>query len=337
MNTKTKLIVYCCLVCLMSLTNLLQFCMEVSFLDDEDNHDVEIDVASLPSSSSLSHDQKDGDHGDKIETGNIDDIRTTNNATNGQEEALQKDGAKSIKKVSTIGTNNDNERNESATDAAANDYNEEYYQSALQQAMKPNPDESICAYLHVFWSGFCNQYYMFSGVLLLALERNYTQILVQSIRWKDLFGTNQMVRHDVFFDVVHWNTFSPELPRFVTYHDKNDHDGEHEHDLFSDVTISLDSMDINPNLKWNINDPYINATKPFAIGQKRTDAIMKFYDYTKHVDKGIIQRAKSDLIMMRGALTPHPAIRNIMAAFEKENKMTNIMVLHARIEPDMQK
>lgn len=200
---------------------------------------------------------------------------------------------------------------------------------ALESFTKTNNNinnTSTCAYLHVFWSGFCNQYFMFSGVLLLAQEANCTQLIVQTIRWKDLFGTNHQLRHDFLFDVVHWNTYYPLLPRFVSY-DSN---------VYTDIQVDND-QDVIPKIKWNIDDPYSLATNPFAIGAKRTDAIMKFYDYTKDIDKNRIQRKESELLVMKGALRPHPAIRNIMTLFKHEHKMDNMMVLHARIEPDMQK
>jgi hypothetical protein len=226
--------------------------------------------------------------------------------------------------VSINDNNSDNDNNNDNKEEEM--YDENKYAVQLKEAMKPLSNKPTCAYLHVFWSGFCNQYYMFSGVLLLAQEANYTQILVHSLRWKDLFGTNEQLRHDIFFDVVHWNSYYPLLPRFVNY----------EKDLFSDIDIE-DPDDVKPKLAWNITDPIMNATKPFAIGEKRNDAIMKFYDYTKEIDKGRSQRKDSELLMMKGALRPHPAIRNIMTTFKKENQMKNIMVLHARIEPDMQK
>lgn len=205
-------------------------------------------------------------------------------------------------------------------------YDENQYNLLSLQAMEPKPNISSCAYLHVFWSGFCNQYYMFMGVMLMAQASNCSQILVHSIRWKDLFGTNQQLRHDLFFDVVHWNSYHPSLPRFVTY----------DEELFQDLIIS-NPQDMKPSLKWNVDDPYSNAKHPFAIGQKRTDAIMKFYDYTKDVEKGRSERQESELLVLKGALRPHPGIRDIMTTFKKHHNMTNIMVLHARIEPDMQK
>ncbi len=206
------------------------------------------------------------------------------------------------------------------------EYDENQYNLLSLQAMEPLSNVSTCAYLHVFWSGFCNQYYMFMGVMLMAQASNCSQILVHSIRWKDLFGSNQQLRHDLFFDVVHWNSYYPSLPRFIRY----------DEELFQDLIIS-NPQDMKPSLKWNVDDPYSNAKHPFAIGQKRTDAIMKFYDYTKDVDKGKSERQEAELLVLKGALRPHPGIRDIMTTFKKHHNMTNIMVLHARIEPDMQK
>ncbi len=244
---------------------------------------------------------------------------------------------KSLEKSTSIGSGDkrreaihENEKDDTLPSifVLADDYNEATYNMQLKKTLEPIPNERTAAYLHVFWSGFCNQYYMFSGVLLLAKSFNYTQIVVQSIRWKDLFGTNQQIRHDFFFDVVHWNIFYPTLPRFVSYNASLPE--------YSEIQIS-NPDGVKPNIKWNIDNPHKNATKPFAIGEKRTEAIMKFYDYTKDIFKGRTKRDESELLMMKSALRPHPAIVDIMKKFKRDNHMTNMMVLHARIEPDMQK
>ena len=247
----------------------------------------------------------------------------------------------------SIQTNNNNNNNDD-NDIHINEYkyDEDEYKAQLIKSMTPDPNQSTCAYLHVFWSGFCNQYYMFSGVLLLAQEGaekedgkdlestsstyHCPQLLVHSIRWKDLFGTNHLLRHDVFFDVLHWNSYFPTLPRFVTYDEQ----------LFPDLQIPNPNDIMKPILNWNVTESHSlsNVTKPYAIGgTKKTTAISKFYDYTKHVEKGRIQRKKSELLMMKGAFRPHPAIREIMSRFQNVHRMKSIMVLHARIEPDMQR
>jgi len=217
-------------------------------------------------------------------------------------------------------------------------YNATEYAIQLQQSTKPldihgpvpssNNNNSIttCAYLHSFWSGFCNEYYMFTGVILMATHSNHSQIILHSIKWKDLFGTNHQIRHDVFFDVVHWNTYYPILPKFVS-HDKHLH-----HQL-----IINDVQHTQPKLTWNISNPYENATNPYAIGKGRNDAIMTFYEYTKHIQKGWSNRSEIELLMMKEAFQPHPAIKQIIYDFKSKHQMKDILVWHARIEPDMQK
>lgn len=293
------------------------------FNGDDDNNIQDKDYTGASVSTLLGY-ETEGEE-DAIIRGNDDNENTDSNADSNVDNNVDSNADSNVDNTRM----NDNSSNNSSTPTLTvedYDYDEATYKSQLSKALEPKPNLKTGAYLHVFWSGFCNQYYMFSGVLLLAKTSNHSQIIVQSIRWKDLFGTNQQIRHDVFFDVVHWNTFYPKLPRFVTY-DQSTH-------------LDLDIPNVNgvkPDIKWNIDDPYTNATNPYAIGEKRTSAIAKFYDYTKDIQKGRGQRDEAELLVMKSALRPHPAIRDIMSSFKRKHRMTNSMVLHARIEPDMQK
>mmetsp|Transcript_18914 Transcript_18914/g.21496 ORF Transcript_18914/g.21496 Transcript_18914/m.21496 type:complete len:480 (-) Transcript_18914:92-1531(-) len=206
-------------------------------------------------------------------------------------------------------------------------YNATEYEIQLQQSLKPLHNVSTCTYMHMFYAGFCNQYSMFISVIMMATEANHSQILLHGIAWKDTYGTNHRLRHDYFFDVVHWNAYYPRLPRFVTY-DKTLHN-----------EVTLENVDaIRPNLKWNIEYPYMNATKPYSIGTKnKRVAWVRFLQYTKQVEVGKRNRSDAELLMMKEAFKPHPEIQQIIDNFKSLHQMKDLLVLHARIEPDMQK
>ncbi len=58
------------------------------------------------------------------------------------------------------------------------------YADELKTSMEPIFNLTTAAYKPNFWSGFCNQYMMFIGMLFLAEDTNSSQILVESIKWK---------------------------------------------------------------------------------------------------------------------------------------------------------
>ncbi len=167
-----------------------------------------------------------------------------------------------------------------------------------------------------------------TGIILMMKSANHSQLIVESIKWKDLFGTNQRLRHDQFFDVVHWNTYYPLLPRFVRY----------DSDVHKNVQFS-GKVEITPTLRWNVPDPF-QATNPYAIGERGLQAQNQYKQYVKKVVEGLQERSPMDLMMLKGAFRPHPALQEIINVFLEANNRTigtDFMALHARIEPDMQK
>ena len=216
------------------------------------------------------------------------------------------------------------------------------YEKQRQQALKPFTNVTTVAYPHGPFGGFRNQYMTFTGIMLMMksnsanLDHSHThsQLIVESIKWKDLYGTNERLRHDVFFDVVHWNSYYPTLPRFVEYNG-------HEH-MFPDVKfigkmkmkmkMKMDGsvpvsvlvpVPVAPSIRWNTNgvDPFLaNVTKPYAIGERGLQAQNKYKEYVKKVVEGGGGGLKGnrdviDLTMLKGAFRPHPALQQIIDGF----------------------
>ncbi|GFH56262.1 hypothetical protein CTEN210_12738 [Chaetoceros tenuissimus] len=179
---------------------------------------------------------------------------------------------------------------------------------------------------HMFWAGFCNQYMMFVGLIILAKKENYGQILVESFKWKDTFGTNLMVRHSILFDVAHWNTFYPMLPKLVN----------HDEQLLPDVEVipNKRGVALSSNIVWNV-DMY-NATKPHYLGEIRNSGIHAFRQYNRQISRNEIKREQFEKELMKDAFRPHPAIQAIIDDFLGDSGDA-YFVLHARVEPDMQK
>lgn len=205
-------------------------------------------------------------------------------------------------------------------------FNPRTFDQLRKAALKPYLNVTTVAYPHGPFGGFRNQYMTFAGMVLLVDRGNHSQIIVESVKWKDLFGTNQRLRHDLFFDIVHWNLFYPLLPRFVEY----------DRDLFTDVTF-LGKTEMTPNIKWNVED-LSRATKPFAIGLTGLQAQNQYKQYVKRVVEGLQERDPVDFLILKGAFRPHPALYSIMYNYwEKSGLSMGYMALHARVEPDMQK
>lgn len=153
--------------------------------------------------------------------------------------------------------------------------------------------------------------------------QNHSQVIVESIKWKDLFGTNQRLRHDIFFDVKHWNSFYPTVPRFVEYDPAIHRD------------IKIFGKKDTPSMTWHVNDIF-QATEPFAVGEKGLQAQNQYKKYLKRVVAGLQSRDKLDLVMHKSAFRPHPALQRIIDEFT-DGIPSGYLTLHARIEPDMQK
>mmetsp|Transcript_28396 Transcript_28396/g.33058 ORF Transcript_28396/g.33058 Transcript_28396/m.33058 type:complete len:518 (+) Transcript_28396:82-1635(+) len=230
--------------------------------------------------------------------------------------------------TSNVTYNTNNEPDQVHVHVQSKRYNETEYEVQLEQSIKPLHNVSTCTYVNSFYGGFCNQYQMFTGVIVEADELNHSQILLHPLKWKDTLGTNKRIPHRFLFDVVHWNTYYPRLPRMVTY----------EKSLHYELELTSGLNDIRPNFNWNITDPYVNATKPYGIGnEKPKSAWIIFKRYSKAIEEGGKNRSDAELLMLREAFKPHPIIQQIIDDFKSVHQMKNILVWHARIEPDMQK
>lgn len=200
-------------------------------------------------------------------------------------------------------------------------YDAREYEILRKQTLKSYDNVTTVAYPHGPFGGFRNVFMTFSGVMILTKAANHSQIIVPSIKWKDLFGTNERIRHDVMFDVVEWNKHYPVLPRFVEY----------EKERHPDISF------IGPAVRWNVENYMKDAKQPFAVGEFGMQAQNVYKQYVKNVVDHRKERSELDLAILKGAFRPHPEIQNIMNTFIRMYGNEEYMVLHARIEPDMQR
>lgn len=285
------------------------------------------------------------------------------------------------------------------------------------------------AWIYPFWAGFCNQYFMFIGIVFISndlrskekmisneqqsannkntsLEYQSNQIYIHGLQWKDLYGTDKLLRHEVLFDVKHWNQFYPKLPKLVFHFDDDENPNNSESDKnmtsttsskFTDTFLHYDERrvpesvpttkaDIEnhnglaPRMIWNNTnlaldktsnyERMIHATNPYPMGHQNPEMAKnqyklfakRLYKYQKmlksaeeerdgnkgrHVQIGPKQKMRMEQyrLILKDAFRPHPELQSIIDNFKaslgncstKTSSTTPYMVLHARIEPDMQR
>ena len=217
---------------------------------------------------------------------------------------------------------------------------------------EPWPDvKTVGMWSRGFWAGFRNQMMAFSAFVMHCGLSNYTQILYTTIRHRDQYGTSRFIGFEEIFDVEHWNSYYPKLPRMVHC----------DPSIFTDFNCTK-----NKYFEDRVN--VANATKPYAQS-KQQNLFSQYMRYTQRTMKMFAQPSypnPMDLEMMTGALKPHRDVQEIIdSAMRKLNQhdgeegddtslsfassFTNIesdgnptqnlipyMTLHARVEPDMQ-
>jgi len=169
-----------------------------------------------------------------------------------------------------------------------------------------------------FYSGFRNQVMAFSALIMHARINNWGQVMLHDkLNMKDTFGTNEKFPIDWLFDVEHWNSYYPALPRLVSCNNI----------LHKDIDCS--------NHKLRV--PTKNATSPYVFSTPQNHLFTQYQRYTNN--KGPLVVAKNvDIIIKQGALRPNSELQEHIDGMFKAletNGNSAFMTLHARVEPDM--
>ena len=176
-------------------------------------------------------------------------------------------------------------------------------------------------YTKNFFAGLRNQVMAFSSLVMHSMKDGHNQILLESLRHKDTYGSNKLAPHEALFDVAHWNSFYPQLPRMVHCDPSIMLNYDCETGVFSNATYLM---------------PWAYKTfgnQHFTAYQRYTKRAGPFADPFPH---------PADLLIKSGALRPHPELRAIGDKLMSSMHDTNdgpvpYMTVHARVEPDMQK
>lgn len=246
----------------------------------------------------------------------------------------------------------------------------------------PWSNETTMAYYEgKFYSGFRNQIMTFMIFLFESQreslpkkgedpKRRHGQILLRSLSQKDTYGTNSQIPFAKLWDVAHWNSHYPRLPRLVDYdpilHSQFNFDNAR---WFRTPTFGNDTH----QLPMNIQEPAHNwfgtyglfashkPMRPYAYGlqHKLSSAYMRYGQgkgaYVGDKETTGHLRNPAEILMLKGAMRPHPDLQAILdgllqsVSLLEDGKSTatpmissaplelDYMTLHARVEPDMQK
>jgi len=181
-------------------------------------------------------------------------------------------------------------------------------------------------YPNGFYSGFRNQIFAFTAFIIWTRINDWGQVIYYSgFKFKDLYGTNMKIPFDWLFDIEHWNSHYPALPRLVACNSR----------MHKELNCKTH--------KFLVDKEYASSPFSFDLPQHRL-----FMQYMKYSDGGGPLKAKSEseirhpaeIIMKKGALRPNEELKELID--EMLNKLNNgndasFFTLHARVEPDMQK
>ena len=217
------------------------------------------------------------------------------------------------------------------------------YDTHLQETLKPIPNVTTACHSNFVSSGLNSQVQRFIGLILVASENNIDQIIEESVSWKDTLSHKDLVPHHKLWDVVHWNTFFPTLPRFASY---NEEDHPHLHLAIEKTMIGTQEFvrrRVDFNVPWDIWTNSTN-TKPQPLIRWPQQANDRYEQLTKRVDTGTVDHHPSFKklehmyeIILQGALRPHPFLQGIIDKKRAElgGDERGYMTIHANIEPDV--
>ncbi|KAG7345705.1 hypothetical protein IV203_033236 [Nitzschia inconspicua] len=199
---------------------------------------------------------------------------------------------------------------------------------------------SMASYTSHLYSGFRNQMAVFTILILESIRQGHGQFMVESIRMKDTYGSNRFIKFEELWDVEHWNSYYPLLPRLVN-------SDPILHDQF-DRSVRGPKRD-KATKKWLFNNGTeipndVKAERPAYWGSQQL-VMSGFMRYSKGRGPYIGPRKsanRADILMQREALRPHPNLQaiidNVLASVSgNDGKKLEYMTVHARVEPDMQR
>jgi hypothetical protein len=168
---------------------------------------------------------------------------------------------------------------------------------------------TLSSYTPHLYSGFRNQMAVFTILMLESIRRGTGQFLIESIRMKDTFGSNRFVPFQDLWDVEHWNSHYPLLPRLVM-------SDPVLHDQFD---LGKRGPPRDKEGKWLYTNGTripedVEASRPAYWGAHQL-VLAGFMRYTKGKGPYLGPRRSAnpaDILMQKGALRLHPDLQALM-------------------------
>ena len=218
-------------------------------------------------------------------------------------------------------------------------FNAAEYEQQLKASLIALPDAKTTSHARAFLAGLCNQYMRFLGLIFLSEMEGHSQIIEESIAWKDTYGHDDFVPHYMLWDVAHWNTFYPTLPRFASF----------DEEIHTDLKLVETRVDqggstfLKRTVEYNVTgDIFVTATKPPPLGQNPMQGKNKYKQFVKsiqHERAAFSHPVQLEMYktILKGALRPHPFLQSVIDKIRDQLGAGDkgYMVLHARVEPDM--
>lgn len=220
-------------------------------------------------------------------------------------------------------------------------------------------------------SGFRNQMMVFTILILDTVQKGYGQFLLDSVLMKDTYGTNRNVHFAGIWDVEHWNSFYPQLPRLVDadpiLHDQWNNNNWRR---LKNITTTAAGEEVTSVRFTNVDNSYVTEKPDHPKGfGKRSPLFLTYIRYAQGKGPYTIngRRHPAEILMLTSALRPSPFIQSMIdeklqaLATEVQEESINYnttstppkdtivynnnnasnaieyITLHARVEPDMQK
>jgi hypothetical protein len=212
-------------------------------------------------------------------------------------------------------------RDDSTQDMSVNHTEAEPELLSYEHATVPYKDLPTIALQNDLQFGLRNEVQALMCFIMGAMRQKIPQILIESIKFKDAFGTNERIPFENLFDVVHWNSHYPALPRLVTY----------------DPTMHPQWNDWKTASKKEI----AKFTKPRAFPGVMNRLLQCYWEYTTDLEeRNLTERNPAELLILQGALRPNQQVQQdidrLLSANADDGSSKNFIALHARVEPDMQ-
>ncbi len=183
---------------------------------------------------------------------------------------------------------------------------------APQTSTIPLPNVTTMAFHErSLYAGFRNQMMCVTILILEAILKGHGQFLLKTVPQNDTYGSNKFMPFEELWDLEHWNSFYPKLPRFV-----HPHPIIHDHQWDPSINSWLRRMDVNNITRYRNADESLitdGPIHPYAFGrQHHLTGMYKRYargvgPYTQNG-----HRHPVEISMLQGALRPSPYLQGII-------------------------